>query len=860
MYFRFLRISVLIYKRQQASISCKQKRTLGLGASISKLKMITPVVYVFLVHVIVCTTAEGRDAGNQTRTLLLSSQNDTHRMNVFASNKTNKECRLTVNETDLSSLQQLARSKVVHVVQLDLRFSSNISNSMIKEWRWRLTNNVGKEILSVLAMKETYVTWTLEVGRKTAKVRVIDDPPGCATSEKEAGDFIAGTILKQLSFVHGKEICFDKVSNSSTQTSCCRISIGNGPLKYQCYVSLAGSEFVNVLESMLSFYIEFAAYCGLTVFVYFGIFLQMKNANNTKGYYKLTESPMSISSILYMLFWDGYGKFKSFARRCLLIVVVLLILRPATVFSAVYLVLLFLLWAILCSFSKVLQFVDNSYYEVRTHHFWSGLLLKIFSYLGHDVNDVCLSARENLLGAIGLITLPFNIKRWKILLVRFYDKFIKPRTLGSSLKDKVLLFSKTVVFCLLNFVFVFMLQVVFVLLLIMECYCFVVLRRMARILYSRDQRRRHWTRVLAICLYEGICLGLTIKVFFIPLIYMPFIIISSVSGLVLNVVYFFPYVVSISVLTFYSWLFWTSVEQQYVVLMRLIFDNNINNNDDHNDGYGNNSNGNNNDNGNNNSNDNSSNNNSNNNSNENSSNENSSNENSNNHNNNSNDNSNDNDNSNNNNSNNNSNENSSNSNNHNSNNSNSNDNSNNNNNNNNSNENSSNNNSNNNSNNHNNNNNNNNSNNDNVGRDHRTHNNTEIVCVVSKELYDNIRERLLPYHGNLFRFVMNVFWICIFSYIILTLVRVLQTNDVSPTVQLLTTLSVSAVPYIMNTVAGKKGEEQKDAEKEQLKHSVKPLVDTLTADNPDLRRTQLIIQHEVVDPDRDEPFYFYNEF
>ena len=49
---------------------------------------------------------------------------------------------------------------------------------------------------------------------------------------------------------------------------------------------------------------------------------------------------------------------------------------------------------------------------------------------------------------------------------------------------------------------------------------------------------------------------------------------------------------------------------------------------------------------------------------------------------------------------------------------------------------------------------------------------------------------------------------------------VLQASDVSPTVQLLTTVSVRAFLYIMNIAAAKKGEEQKDAWEEQLKQRV----------------------------------------
>ena len=237
------------------------------------------ILYVFFVYVIICATAESRNAGNETRKLI-SIQNNTHQMNAFASKETNEECRMIVNETDISFLQQLARSKVVHISELHLHFASNISNSIVKKWIWWMTNNVGKEILSVLAMRYT-ATWTLNAGIKKAKIDILDDPPGCIRFENEPGDLIAGAILKQLFVTNEKEICFDKVSNISTKTRCCQNFIGKNPFKYQCYVSQAGSEFVNVLESILSVYHYFISFCGFTLVVYLGSYLQWGNTSDT---------------------------------------------------------------------------------------------------------------------------------------------------------------------------------------------------------------------------------------------------------------------------------------------------------------------------------------------------------------------------------------------------------------------------------------------------------------------------------------------------------------------------------------------------------------------------------------------------
>ena len=80
-----------------------------------------------------------------------------------------------------------------------------------------------------------------------------------------------------------------------------------------------------------------------------------------------------------------------------------------------------------------------------------------------------------------------------------------------------------------------------------------------------------------------------------------------------------------------------------------------------------------------------------------------------------------------------------------------------------------------------------------------------------------------------------------FAYFVLTLVEILQASDISPTVQMITTFSVSALPYIMNTFAGKNGDEEKSAWKENLQAEVKYLVKKRIADNPELARTSIVV-------------------
>jgi hypothetical protein len=107
---------------------------------------------------------------------------------------------------------------------------------------------------------------------------------------------------------------------------------------------------------------------------------------------------------------------------------------------------------------------------------------------------------------------------------------------------------------------------------------------------------------------------------------------------------------------------------------------------------------------------------------------------------------------------------------------------------------------------------------------------------VSKELYDKIRERLLPYNVNLFYFALKLFFLVGFCYIALSFVKVFQEIDASPAVQLLTSLSFGALPYLLNIILSRKGDEEKAAWKRQLRVRVKHHVAKLTTNNLEFRQ------------------------
>jgi hypothetical protein len=120
----------------------------------------------------------------------------------------------------------------------------------------------------------------------------------------------------------------------------------------------------------------------------------------------------------------------------------------------------------------------------------------------------------------------------------------------------------------------------------------------------------------------------------------------------------------------------------------------------------------------------------------------------------------------------------------------------------------------------------------------------KVLPVVSKELYDTIREKLLPYYTNLFYLGLKLFWSFVFSFGILKLITMLNELNVTGVVQVVTTASLGIMPHIFNMVALKINEERKKASEEKFKLNVNYMVEDLIREDPELARTVIIQEND----------------
>jgi hypothetical protein len=117
-----------------------------------------------------------------------------------------------------------------------------------------------------------------------------------------------------------------------------------------------------------------------------------------------------------------------------------------------------------------------------------------------------------------------------------------------------------------------------------------------------------------------------------------------------------------------------------------------------------------------------------------------------------------------------------------------------------------------------------------------------VLPVVSKGLYDKIREKLLPYHKSLFYFGLKMLCVLVFSFAIFKLINMLHEFNITGFVQVVTTGSLGVIPHVFNVVALKTNDEKKEAWEEKLKLNVKYMVKYLVRENSELARTVLIMQ------------------
>ena len=623
-------------------------------------------------------------------------------------------------------------------LQLQIAGGSENESRLLPDVTWALANKVGREIVSILSINS--VLWhkyinleairTLTVGRMKLAVRIYENPQGCISSNKNETSSVVKMLLQKLFRTSNMEyqLCYvtKKIKNFiefELEHTCCKI-IRKGQQR-ECYV------YSSYLTDTIRHYVTTYIIAYITIFFPLLMFRFIKSSRERK-YYKITDSPMSLSSIIHSVFFEGYGPVKSVVRRSIFIGVAACVrwqffAGPFFAFNTfdgkvgtLYDPLL-VIWALTFPFSDVFKKNRTTPAYQFMKQCWSGIA-KRFSittnHAGYDVGNMFLSGD--------------------------YQSIVNANTLPICFKSYFWYFWAALFNLLYAFVtFVILLQLFW--LRINLCSLLFLLFLTGNLISDLEKEEKKW---FSYCFRIVYILSLIISTLTCVLLFfllLPIIILLLLAGLILNIVYIIPYITFISVLIFYSWNFWQYVERKSFTLnMQInevikesvtfhsgssddeedINECDVNNNhiqnvyhddDDHNhedllpDDISEDSDGDSSD--------------------------------------------------------------------------------------------------------------------DNVNKWKYDRNNE---LMISKQFYDRLRETILPYNLTLFYFFIKVLYVFFFAYFLFAVINILERTDISGTVKVITTMSVSVLPYILKVVAGKIRDERKKAQDEVQKIEVEKLMSELT--------------------------------
>ena len=272
------------------------------------------------------------------RNKIESAPNQTNAWNVSTA------CNLEIKKSSLKKIFELIHQKKANAIALNVWIES-LNNSLNKT---RLTptinlaNEIGRTLITLILQADfnncstvlSSCTSTLTVGLENVDLVIFERTKACSLcSENNLFDVVVNLLIREL-YQH------DGNKEGSDHQLCVKhiVTLSDGSdnyneAKYNC-CSLLEGENIPMCSDYFSILLE--SYTYLTVgailffiFVFLPLTLQHINyAQNECIQYKISDSPMSLLSVFHQIFIEGHGPVKSFGRRLVVAVIVVLNTLP----------------------------------------------------------------------------------------------------------------------------------------------------------------------------------------------------------------------------------------------------------------------------------------------------------------------------------------------------------------------------------------------------------------------------------------------------------------------------------------------------------------------------------------------------
>ena len=478
-----------------------------------------------------------------------------------------KDCVLEMKENEISQIVELFNSNLVNVVDIHISFSNSSHEGQIfSDFHVSLSNPVGREILYALERPDfRSFPWTLKAGISNFKLNVKGSQNDCIKTGKNATDFALEStqhIVDSINLATNYQVCssFKETSSGKVNQTCCQMTKLSLATKFN-YECPKGNSFL--FRSDLFWVCIAYIMVGFSTFYMMWLLLVFVSRTEFDlkypEYYKLEESLMSPSSILLKVVWVENGRIVSFLR-CFVLVGVFLYFWYLKGWTTVDESIIFncppVVWGL--SF-----FIFNLFRSRITN---SALILnRIRQLRTMGIKYIAWTSRvegkrSDFEIIVNAITMPVNPNFWrnvkKVLYRTGFAKCVTEQCSNRKVKLLALCFYYViaVIICFVCACIAFFSSVWFANIVPLMCLWYLFL--LAGMLEYRTNNL--CSRILIFC--QAFSLLFSYPFYIVTAILS---IVSILLGLFLNLFYFIPYFAYFSVLTFYCYTYWKTMEEKY---------------------------------------------------------------------------------------------------------------------------------------------------------------------------------------------------------------------------------------------------------------------------------------------------------
>ena len=470
------------------------------------------------------------------------------------------DCVLLIRDKKrkIDELASLLKMDTVHMIDIQLFSGRSFTKQFFPQFQMTLVDEWGREVISVLDFKPFLVTSTLSVGHERFDLHINESYKGCMKAKKNTMNFLAGSLLKQLTAKLPKtssQICYVNTDLSQVNRTCCKM-IQNYGSKYRCdedqhstfdFLSLPHFRTCFILGTFIFIFIIF-----FTLIPEHDVHVSQEKRNK---YYLVPENTASIRYSVRSIIWGEYGDGEIVSMIRELVVCALscigyfLVIRPLRLDLDV----IFGIWVPLFCFLP--SSVVNLPIPCDHHLTPKWLVWPLKKFFKYDVRGIAECHHTGCVGILKLICLPFNIERWKKVLKIFKLTEAKKNDTITMIKNRCC----SLIFATFWLIYILVGFIVIILVIIVS-----LLAKPCMYLKNIKRTRQNSAKLIYFLVTQSISRFLMTTTML--MCWLPFF-----SGLLCNFTYYIPYITVILVNFYYLVQFWKSFNNKYFALKMFIY-------------------------------------------------------------------------------------------------------------------------------------------------------------------------------------------------------------------------------------------------------------------------------------------------